>query len=125
MSTYQAATGSYAALSAIPVVGPALGIAAAGAAVVAGLANVKKILAVKSGLPGDSGGSGGSISGGGGGGSAPRGAATAGNINQGIVSRDTLGIGSNEDIQLQPTLVVDDVTVNQDQQAANNETSTI
>ena len=56
INTYQSATAAYASLAAVPVVGPALGIAAAGAAVAAGIANVKKIVAVKSGLPGDSGG---------------------------------------------------------------------
>ncbi len=43
IDTYKAATGAYASLSAIPVVGPVLGAAAAGAAVTAGLLNVKKI----------------------------------------------------------------------------------
>lgn len=45
IDTYKAATGAYAALSGIPVVGPALGAAAAAAAVVAGLANVRAIQA--------------------------------------------------------------------------------
>jgi len=58
INTYKSATAAYAALAGIPVVGPALGAVAAAAAVVAGLANVRKILAVKSGLPGDSGGGG-------------------------------------------------------------------
>ena len=56
ISTYQSAVSSYAALAAVPIVGPALGFAAAAAAVVAGIANVKQILSVKSGLPGDTGG---------------------------------------------------------------------
>lgn len=43
IDTYKSATGAYASLSAIPVVGPALGAAAAGAAIAAGLANVKAI----------------------------------------------------------------------------------
>jgi len=47
ISTYESATKAYAALSGIPIVGPALGAVAAGIAVAAGLANVKKILAVK------------------------------------------------------------------------------
>jgi hypothetical protein len=46
-------------LSGIPIIGPALGAAAAGVAVASGIANVKKILAVKT------------PNGGGGGGSAP------------------------------------------------------
>ncbi|CAB5218048.1 hypothetical protein UFOVP207_58 [uncultured Caudovirales phage] len=43
IDTYKSATSSYASLSGIPVVGPALGFVAAGAAVTAGLANVKNI----------------------------------------------------------------------------------
>jgi hypothetical protein len=47
IDTYQSATAAYKSLAGIPVVGPALGGVAAGVAVVAGLANVKKILSVK------------------------------------------------------------------------------
>ena len=43
MDTYKAATGAYSSMASIPVAGPALGIAAAAAAVGAGLANVKNI----------------------------------------------------------------------------------
>ena len=43
IQTYQAATGAYAAMASIPYVGPALGVAAAAAAVGAGMANVAKI----------------------------------------------------------------------------------
>lgn len=43
VNTYNAATGAYAALAPIPIVGPALGVAAAGAAVAAGMANVSAI----------------------------------------------------------------------------------
>ena len=57
INTYAAATAAYKSLAGIPVVGPALGIAAAAAAIAAGVANVKKIVAVKSGLPGESAGS--------------------------------------------------------------------
>jgi len=57
IDTYQSAISSYNALSGIPIVGPALGAVAAGAAVAAGLANVKKIVSVK--VPGGGGGSGG------------------------------------------------------------------
>jgi hypothetical protein len=53
ISTYAAAQKAYESLVVIPIVGPALGIVAAAAAVAAGIANVKKILAVKSGLPGE------------------------------------------------------------------------
>lgn len=49
IDTYQAATAAYKAMAGIPVVGPALGGIAAGVAVASGLANVKKITAVKSG----------------------------------------------------------------------------
>lgn len=43
IDTYQSATSSYKSLAGIPYVGPALGFIAAGAAVAAGLANVKNI----------------------------------------------------------------------------------
>lgn len=43
IDTYQSATAAYKSLAGIPVVGPALGAVAAGAAIVSGLANVKKI----------------------------------------------------------------------------------
>ncbi len=43
INTYKAATGAYSALASIPFVGPALGIAAAAAAIASGLANVQKI----------------------------------------------------------------------------------
>lgn len=43
VKTYEAANSAYAALAPIPVVGPGLGAAAAGAAIAAGLANVAKI----------------------------------------------------------------------------------
>lgn len=46
ISTYQGATGAFAALSMIPFVGPALAVAAAAAIVAAGLANVAKISGV-------------------------------------------------------------------------------
>lgn len=44
IDTYKGATAAYASLAGIPVAGPALGIAAAAAAVAAGIANVRKIL---------------------------------------------------------------------------------
>ncbi len=43
INTYQSATAAYASLAGIPYVGPALGIAAAAAAIAAGLANVAQI----------------------------------------------------------------------------------
>ncbi|MDA8977537.1 hypothetical protein N9F71_00790 [bacterium] len=68
-NTYSAATGAYSALAPIPVVGPALGAAAAGVAIMSGMANVKAIQATKF----NKGGTGGapsapSMGGGGGGG---------------------------------------------------------
>lgn len=47
ISTFQGATSAFAALAGIPVVGPALGTLAAGAAIAAGLANVQNIAATK------------------------------------------------------------------------------
>ena len=47
ISTYQSATDSYKSLAGIPVIGPALGFAAAAAAVVSGITNVKKIISTK------------------------------------------------------------------------------
>ncbi len=58
IDTYQSATSAYKSMAGIPIVGPALGVVAAAAAVAAGVANVKKILAVK--VPGKA--SGGSVS---------------------------------------------------------------
>lgn len=43
IDTYKAATGAYAALAGIPIIGPALGAAAAAAAIVVGLARVQQI----------------------------------------------------------------------------------
>jgi hypothetical protein len=43
VNTYRAATGAYAALAGIPIIGPVLGAAAAAAAVAAGVANVQRI----------------------------------------------------------------------------------
>lgn len=43
INTYRAATAAYAAMAGIPVVGPSLGVAAASAAIAAGLANVAAI----------------------------------------------------------------------------------
>ncbi len=43
INTYRAATGAYAAMAPIPIIGPALGAAAAGIAIAAGMANVNAI----------------------------------------------------------------------------------
>jgi hypothetical protein len=69
IDAFKAANGAYSSLSAIPVVGVGLGIAAAGAALTAGLLNVKKIASTQfSSGGGSSGGGGGSTPSGGGGG---------------------------------------------------------
>lgn len=44
VDTYKSANEAYAAMASIPYVGPALGTAAAGAAILAGIANVKQII---------------------------------------------------------------------------------
>ncbi len=44
IDTYAAANAAYKSMAGIPIVGPALGAAAAGAAILAGIANVKKIM---------------------------------------------------------------------------------
>lgn len=48
IDTYKSATSAFSSLSGIPIVGPILGAIAAGAAVAAGLINVKKIASTKS-----------------------------------------------------------------------------
>ena len=72
IDAFKAANGAYSSLSAIPVVGVGLGIAAAGAALTAGLLNVKKIASTKFDSGGATGGGGGSAPSGGGGGAAPQ-----------------------------------------------------
>lgn len=127
ISTYQGAQAAFTGMtSSIPgPVGIVLGIAAAAAAVYSGYENVKSILAVKSGLPGESSVSAPSIS------SnlptapnIPRDAATAGDVNAGIVSRN-IGNTDTSDISVQPTLVVDDVTASQSSQSSNSATAVI
>jgi len=56
INTYTAAMAAYKSMAGIPIVGPGLGVLAAATATMTGLATIKKILEVKSGLPGDSGG---------------------------------------------------------------------
>jgi len=56
ISMIQGAVSSYTSLAPIPIVGPALGAVAAGAAVVSGIANIKKIVSVQ--VPGGGGGGG-------------------------------------------------------------------
>lgn len=124
INTYKGATSAYAALAPIPVVGPVLGIAAAGAAIASGLANVKKILAVKTDAKSPSA----SI------GSAPTTSSGVNNIpvrtnvnpeiGAGIVARQTI-VNNNDKIEVQPTLVIDEVTQKQSSKSEINSTSTI
>jgi hypothetical protein len=126
INTYRSATASYSALAGIPYVGPVLGFAAAAAAVTAGLINVKKILSVKSGLPGDTAVSASVPTGGGTSStSAPvRPESVAPAINEGIISRDTITQAA-ETPEAQTTLVVDEVTAKQSVQSSNEVTATI
>jgi hypothetical protein len=121
INTYQAATGAYAAMAPIPIVGPALGIAAAAAAVVSGFANIKKILAV---TPGTSSSSDSSSS------SSTDTTATSSltnsnaSIGNGIVSRDTT-TGTTSQTQNSIVLVVDDVTKAQNTESSKVKAGTI
>lgn len=126
-------------IEAIPgPVGIALGAVAAIGVLAAGYAEVKKIYAVNSGLPGDSGGGGGSMpSGGMSAISAPSVTAStvAPSVGAGIVSRNatdtatesvTAGVSQAlSETPLQPTLVTDDVTLNQSSEMSKNKTSTL
>jgi hypothetical protein len=138
INTFKSATGAFSGMvSAVPgPVGIALGIAAAAAAVAMGLANVKQILSVKSGLPGDSGGGGSSISGSGGGTQAATVVRNVVNpeIGQGIISRSTLDMTDQlaqgvqkgmENAKLQPTQVIDDVTSKQIKTASQKQMQNI
>lgn len=122
INTYRGATAAYAALAGVPVVGPALGIVAAAAAVAAGLRNVKKILSVKSGLPGDTGGGATVPTGGGAPTSTPGGPATAPTINQGIIARGTLS-QLTQPATKEIAVIIDEVTAAQNNQDANNKTA--
>lgn len=111
INTYQAATGAYAAMASIPIVGPALGIAAAGAAIVSGFETVNKIYAVDTSgesQPSISATSSSGVS------------APAANVNstsavgQGIVERTTSS-GSNVQGTPQNVLVMTDVEYKQSQ----------
>lgn len=51
IDTYMAANAAYSSLAGIPVIGPALGIAAAAAAIASGIRNVKKIVSTKTDVP--------------------------------------------------------------------------
>lgn len=95
---------------------------AAALAVATGLLNVRKILQVKT--PGNGGGGGGGSMPSNSTTSVPRQVSQAPNVGQGIVSRNNQ-VNQNNAIQLQPTLVIDDVTNNQNRKAANTNTSVI
>lgn len=59
IDTYQAAMAAYSAVAGVPIIGPALGVAAAGAAIAVGASAVKNILSTP--VPGGGGGGGGSV----------------------------------------------------------------
>ena len=124
IDTYKAATGAYASLSGIPVVGPVLGAAAAAAAIAAGLVNVKNIASQK--FEG-----GGSISasptpsgGGGGGGGATGGGVVAPNFNLVGNAQATNPLAGLGEGIIQAYVVSGDVTTAQslDRNRVNNAT---
>lgn len=126
IDTFRAAMAAYTGMvSAIPgPVGIAAGVVAAAASVATGIANVKKILAVKSGLPGDKGVSASGMTASGT--SVPtKQASVNAEIGKGIISRETIVKQSENNLQLQPTLVVDDVTSKQKQTNNISKTSTL
>ena len=59
IDTYKGAMAAFSSMQSIPIVGPALGVAAAAAVAVQGAKAIKDVWATKSGLPGDGGGGGG------------------------------------------------------------------
>ena len=134
INTFRGAQAAYASLAGVPVVGPVLGAAAAGAAIVAGLRNVKKIIGVKSGLPGDS-GSGGASGISGGSITTPRGTFQTGQVGrdgglatQGIIDPSALSIREEFIAALKevpPILVVDEVTVKQSSRRAISQVTTV
>ena len=129
IETFKGAQSAFSALAPIPIVGPALGAVAAGAAVASGLANVKKIVSTKSGLPGEGGGGGGGAAGGG----VSMPVSVAPSIGQGLASRESVanqsdaikeGVGAAlRENPIQPTQVIDSVTAAQSTESKRNETS--
>jgi len=117
IDTYAGAISAYKSLAGIPYVGPVLGATAAAAVGVAGAKAIKDIWAVKSGLPGDSGGSSSTPTTGG--------ASVNPSIGNGIVSRSVEQTGNQVNITTQPTLVVDDVTEAQQRKDRINKTQAI
>jgi hypothetical protein len=100
--TYKGATSAYSSMAGIPVVGPALGAAAAGVAVASGLMNVKKILATKSVEKSAPGG------GSGGGGTPPP--APAFNLVQGTGTNQIAESIANQNTPIQAYVVSSNVT---------------
>ena len=123
ISTYQSATSSYAALAPIPIVGPVLGAAAAIAAIANGLANVKKILSVKSGLPGESLVSAAPVSGGSSSQSAPVVSNVNPEIGKGIVSRQLSETGIQQTQEYKTAVIIDQVTANQNIKSQQEKTA--
>lgn len=114
ISGFQGAISAYSSLAPIPIVGPTLGATAAAAAIVASGKAIKNIWAVKSGLPGDTGG-GSSVT--------PSGGVSVNpSIGNGIVSRNVTQSDNQVTVSTQPTLVIDKVTDAQQQQERMNKT---
>jgi len=122
INTYQAATGAYAALAPIPIVGPALGIAAAAAAVISGISNVKKILATQPGSTPSAGSDNAQTS-------QPQLTSSLQSANTdigaGIVSRNTETGQASQGAKVQSVLVVDKVTNAQKVESSKADTATI
>jgi hypothetical protein len=101
-------------------------VIAASSAVATGLANVKNILKVDSGLPGGKSVAGGSVQGGTGGGTAPTQPSLINpTLNQGIISREAIQNATDANVNVQPTLVIDDVTSKQVNESENQTTAVI
>jgi len=110
IQTYQSAQSSYASLAGIPVVGPALGVAAAGAAVFAGMKQIQNIKKTK--VPKGGGGGGGASVGGASVGAAP--APPSFNVvgaSETSVLADTVAEQTNEPVQAY--VVSNDITTAQ------------
>ena len=117
ISTYSSAVKSYESLAPIPVVGPALGFAAAGAAIAGGIANVQKIVSTPTpkiaGVSTPSGG--GSISrpSGGGGGAAASAPPAFNIVGAGATNSLAEAIGSQEQKPVKAYVTTNDVTTGQ------------
>jgi len=130
INTYRSATAAYAAVAGIIGIGPIWAPLAAGAAIVAGLANVKKILAVKT--PG--GGGGGSMPSSGGmsrppfpsrGGAADGGLTTVG-ITKSVVALTKEGmIEALTEAPQKNVIVIEEVTAKQESQESISQVTTV